>query len=234
MNVNSGPERVLNGGSLLGLLWRAEGEAERRNVLQRWSEALDVALAAKGSSAVDLLPHNAVTTTDGVIHFVDSKWSIEGFDRAAIAGRAALTAAVWIGTNDSVTRWPAVTVGDLAKYFGSLLGLTADDGWLRGVIEREAGLQASISIPTVDDDNLHTQTNRIVNSLHILCDTRLPYFAGEAPSALHAHIDELAAYAAEQEAGRVAAEAELAALQQTKLFRMTRTPRRLYDRLRRG
>jgi SAM-dependent methyltransferase len=218
LKLHTSPERFVDGRDLLEVIIDTDSIEGLGTVLTAWRDALDRAINEGVVPHADLLPHNAVQTSDSSIVFVDSKWDIAGYDREAVVQRAALVLAQLLSVHTSASRWRAETLRDLAVELGTLLGLAPGGEWLDGALTREAGLQATLNTPGPSDADVNAQADRIEHVYRNEFERPLASFGGQSPTAL---IDEI---------GR--ARQELREVYATRLFRYAQYPRSLYARLR--
>jgi hypothetical protein len=218
LKLHPSPERFVDGQDFLEVIIDTDSREALGTVLTAWKDALDRTINEGVVPHADLLPHNAVQTSDGSIVFVDSKWDIAGYDRDAVVQRAALVLAQLLSVHTPATRWRAVTLRDLALELGTLLGLAPGGEWLDGALSREASLQATLNTPEPSDVDFDAQVKRIEQRYWNEFDRPLTSFGGQSPSDL---IDEI---------GR--ARQELREVYATRLFRYAQYPRSLYAKLR--
>ena len=141
---------LYKGDDLIALMALTESDDELVTLLNEWAAAFDEASAEGSLPTMDLLPHNALRTSEGAIRFVDSKWDVPGFGRVEVTARAAYQTALRLAAVTSPSRWPALTVEGLALHIGGLLGLGPRGDWLARTVDRETSFQIEISVPDSD------------------------------------------------------------------------------------
>jgi 2-polyprenyl-3-methyl-5-hydroxy-6-metoxy-1,4-benzoquinol methylase len=225
LTIESAPEPLVEGRDLLQILVETNSDAELIAVLLSWRDALDDLLDCGAPPHLDLIPHNAIRAVDGTIHFVDSKWSLAGFNRQAIVERAALVLATQLAVRTPPNRWPASTVRELAVYLGVCLGLPADDAWLDVALAREADFQATLNTSAPNDVDLDAQSTRIKLEYYNLLSRPLRSFGGYSPFDMAIDLSDMAS-----EVGQ--AQQAVRDLEATRLFRYSRIPRHVFYRIR--
>ncbi len=135
------------GVELMDVLRTADDEA-LATWLARWAELVRQWPWDDGAP-LDLLPHNALLSSDDEIVLVDDEYRADGWTREDVLARGVLTLALKLAGATSATRWTQSTVGELAAHLGTLAGLA--DGWLDAAVEREAGLRATVRGVARDD-----------------------------------------------------------------------------------
>jgi 2-polyprenyl-3-methyl-5-hydroxy-6-metoxy-1,4-benzoquinol methylase len=225
MTIALAPQPLVEGRDLLQVIIEITSKDELIAVLLSWRDALDALLQSGARPHLDLIAHNAIRADDGSIHFVDSKWNLDGFDRQAIIERAALVLAMQLAVRTTSTRWPVTTVRELAVYLGVCLGLAEDGQWLDEALVREAQFHATLNTPAPDDTDLDTQSARIRDEFENLFGRPLRSFGGYSPVDMAADMSEMM---------REIRQAQLAVrnLEATKLFRYSQIPRQMFYRLR--
>ena len=229
MFVDTAPEALVEGRNLLQLLIETNSDAELRDVLLSWRDAVDRGLVDGESPHLDDIPHNAIRTDDGTIHFVDSKWTLPGFDREAVVERAALVLATQLAVRTSPSRWSLDTVRELAIFLGSQLDLSDDGAWLAGALARESSFHATLNTPAPNDVDLAAQAARIEGEFENLLSRTLRSFSGYSP------VDMAADMGADIERLTIEvrnAQLAVSNLEATRLFRYSRIPRQVFYRLR--
>jgi 2-polyprenyl-3-methyl-5-hydroxy-6-metoxy-1,4-benzoquinol methylase len=225
LSVDASPEPLVEGQDLLEIIIETKTDTDLEAVLVSWREALDRLLRDGTQPRLDLVPHNAIRGDDGSIHFVDSKWTLPGFDREAIVERAALVLATQLAVRTSWTRWSVTTVRELAFLLGTYLGLSDDGAWLDAAVVREAQFHATLNTPAADDGDLAAQAARIQGEFENVLARSLRSFSGYPPM-------EMASDLARLEFELDQARRAVRDLEATRLFRYSRIPRQLFYRLR--
>jgi 2-polyprenyl-3-methyl-5-hydroxy-6-metoxy-1,4-benzoquinol methylase len=225
MTIELAPTPLVEGRDLLQVIMATTSDVELSEVLLSWRDALDENLSHSARPHLDLIPHNAIRSDDGTVHFVDSKWNVDGFDRQAIIERAALVLATQLAVRTPSTRWPLTTVRELAVFLGTCLGLAEDGAWLDEALARESRFHATLNTPAPHDIDLSDQSERIKGEFENLLSRSLQSFSGYSPVAMASDMSEIM---------REMRQAQLAVqnLEATKLFRYSRIPRHVYFRLR--
>jgi len=207
---STGPTPMAEGRDLVEALAGAPDDEAVSVLLDRWLEALDREIERGRLPAIDLLPHNAVIGADGSIVFVDAKWDRPGVSRNQVVARAAILTAPQLALLSRPERWPAATVGELARHLGTLAGLPASAEWLAPALDLEADFQAGLVVGRADRSETvrimrHELEQRVATSLSA-CAAVVP--VGGRLQALSEAARSAEARAAEAE--RAAAEAQSA------------------------
>jgi SAM-dependent methyltransferase len=233
---------LTDGTDLVELMAATTSDEALAALLQLWVTALEGAVGDGDLPLADLLPHNAIVTPDGSVTFIDAKWDVPGYDAAAVMARAAIETASRLAVLAAGSRWPTFTLEDLARHIGAMLNLPAAGGWLDEALDREADFQAAVTVSNPHDHTREEQIRRLRAEWVSRMQKPLASMVSVGPSA-----SAEAARADEAEVRARALEAQLAealhsadsvrhqldAVTQSRTFRYSALPRRIYGRLRR-
>lgn len=152
---------LVDGADLVDVMAAAADDHALADLLGRWVQALDAALAEGALAPLDCMPHNAVIDAAGRVSFVDAKWRGPALGRQDLLARGALLTAARLCVVTPPHRWPVGTLEGLTLHLGALLGLPAGGAWLAGAVQHEAQFQTAVSALPPDVDGEGSDEDRM-------------------------------------------------------------------------